>query len=257
MKELGNIQGILVDLEGVLFVGDQVVEGAPETIAYLNRKRIARRYLTNTTTKSTETLHKKLKTMGFPILQKEIISAPMATVLYLRNLGAPTCYLLVSDEVKQDFREFVSSNENPDVIVVGDIGEAWDYQLVNKLFRMMMNGAQLIALHKGRFWQASEGLKVDFGAFIAGLEYATGMQALIIGKPSPSIFEMALKDLDLPAKNVAIIGDDIDSDVGGGKACGLAGILVTTGKYRQDYVSRSSIEPDLTLPSIKALRDLI
>jgi ribonucleotide monophosphatase NagD (HAD superfamily) len=115
----------------------------------------------------------------------------------------------------------------------------------------------VIALHKGKFWRANEGLKVDIGAFIAGLEYATGKEALVIGKPSPSFFQLALDDMALSAGDVAIIGDDIDADVGGGIASGLKGILVKTGKYREDYVSQCSVKPDWTLETINELIDLL
>lgn len=257
MNALQNIKGLLIDLEGVLYIGDRIIDGTPETLHYLRSKKVVCRFFTNTTTKSVETLHRKIVNMGFDIEKNEIISAPHAAVLYLRKIADPTCYLLLSDDAKRDFTEFQLAETNPQYIVVGDIGNAWDYDLVNKLFQMIMHGAKLIALHKGRFWKTEDGLRVDIGVFIDGLEYATGKQAVIMGKPSKSFFDLALQDMHLSVKDVAIIGDDIDSDVGGGMSCGLEGILVKTGKYREDYVAESNIKPDMILESLNELKRII
>jgi HAD superfamily hydrolase (TIGR01458 family) len=107
-----------------------------------------------------------------------------------------------------------------------------------------MHGAKLIAIHKNRFWQTEYGLQMDIGGFVDALEYASGVNAMIIGKPSPDFFQVALDEMGLKSTEVAIIGDDIDVDVGGGQQVGLKGILVKTGKYRQSYADTSAIKPD-------------
>ena len=89
--------------------------------------------------------------------------------------------------------------------------------------------------------------------FVAGLEYVSGSKATIVGKPSTDFFDLALKSMDLPPGKVAMIGDDIDSDVGGGQNAGLLGILVKTGKYREDYVAESDVEPDAIIDSFADL----
>ncbi|MEN8259676.1 MAG: HAD hydrolase-like protein, partial [Pseudomonadota bacterium] len=114
-------------------------------------------------------------------------------------------------------------------------------------------GAELIAIHKNRFWQTDFGLKMDIGGFVVALEYASGKPALTIGKPSADFFRMALKSMDLSASDVAIIGDDIDSDVGGAQAVGMTGILVKTGKFREEYVAQSRVTPDWVIDSIREL----
>ena len=118
---------------------------------------------------------------------------------------------------------------------------------------MVMAGAELIALHKAKYWQTQDGLQVDIGAFVAAVEYATGKEATIIGKPSPAFFQAAVQELDCPRDEIVMIGDDIDADVGGAQKCGIRGILVRTGKYRQEYVSASAITPDAVLDSIAQL----
>jgi HAD superfamily hydrolase (TIGR01458 family) len=253
---LSEISGLLLDLDGVVYVGEQVLEGAVETINYLKAKNIPCRFTTNTTVRSAASLHQKLTGLGLPVEEMEIFSALKATVRYLRARGRPSCYLLLTEDPISDFSEFPVSETSPDYVVIGDVGKYWDYELVNKVFRMVMNGAQMIALHKGKYWQTETGLQVDMGAFVAGLEYVTGQEATVIGKPSPSFFKLALDDLGLTADRVAMVGDDIDFDVGGAQAVGLKGVLVKTGKYRKELVESSEVKPDLVIESIGSLRDL-
>ncbi|MEQ1636833.1 MAG: TIGR01458 family HAD-type hydrolase [Methylococcales bacterium] len=193
--------------------------------------------------------------MGFSIAAEEIISAPQATLLYLKHQHEPVCRLLLADDVKNDFKGFRQSDIEVDYVVVGDIGNAWSYPLMNEVFNCLMQGAKLIAIHKNRFWQTKEGLQMDIGGFIEGLEYASGSKAMIIGKPSADFFKIALDDMGLKPEEAVIIGDDIDVDVGGGQQAGLKGILVRTGKYRQSYTESSAIKPDLTIGSIRNLPD--
>lgn len=198
-------------------------------------------------------LQQKINALGFSISADEIISAHQATILYLKHIHYPVCRLLLADDVKRDFKEFRLSGTAADYIVIGDIGDAWSYPLLNQVFNCLMHGAKLIAIHKNRFWQTEHGLQMDIGGFIDGLEYASGVKAMIVGKPSPDFFQIALDDMGLNPCEAAIIGDDIDADVGGGQQAGLKGILVKTGKYRQSYAEASTVKPDLIIDSIMDL----
>ena len=253
---LSNIKGILFDINGVFHVDNRPLDGAVETIKKI-QAQLPCRFVTNTTTQSRQTFHQSLVDMGLPISTSEIISAPYAAVLYLRQLNNPSCHLLLSEDVKSDFAEFSQSDTKPDVVVIGDIGTRWDYFIMNKVFKMLINGAELIALHKGKYWQAEGDLQLDIGAFVAGLEYASGKAATVVGKPSSSFFQLALAELELPAENVVMVGDDIESDVGGAKKAGLRGILVKTGKYRRELVERSDVEPDRVLSSVTDIEQIL
>ena len=237
----------------MLYIGDQPIEGAAETVSRLKFENFALRFVTNTTTKSLETLHKKLVAMQLPIEKNEIISATQAAVLYLRQLGSPSCFLVLCDDPKKDFAEFPLSDVNPDYVVIGDIGQQWNYDLLNRIFNMVIKGAKMIALHKGKFWQTEDGLQMDIGAFVAGLEYVTGQTATVIGKPSRTFFETALLDMGVKPARAAMIGDDIDSDIGGAQAAGMKGILVKTGKYREELVKKSTVKPDVVVEGIREL----
>jgi HAD superfamily hydrolase (TIGR01458 family) len=163
----------------------------------------------------------------------------------------------VNDEVLADFRDFKQSDTDAQAVIIGDIGNAWTYDLLNNVFRLLMNGAELVALHRNKFWQTEAGLQMDIGAFVAGLEYVTGKTATVMGKPSPEFFAAALSRIGLKSGEVAMIGDDIDTDIGAAQAQGIIGILVKTGKYREEYVQASKIKPDLVLDSIADLGGLL
>ena len=257
MKDLSNIRGVLFDLDGVLYVGSTLIEGAPTAIAEIKRRGFSCRFITNTSTLSRNSLHAKLAILGLPVEQDELISAAQAALLYVQSFDDAVCYLVLAEDVKKDFAHLKQSDDKADFVIVGDIGESWSYPLLNRVFKLLMNGAQLIAIHKNRFWQTEQGLQMDIGAFITGLEYASRKQALIIGKPSPDYFKTALMDMGLVAGQVAIVGDDIDSDIGGGQATGLTGILVKTGKYRKAYADQSGITPDCLIDSVANLPDIL
>ena len=254
---LTNISGLLLDLDGVAYVGAKAIDGAPEAIEHLRAKGIPFRFTTNTTTRSIRSLHEKLTALGLPIEPREVFGVIRATKSYLRSLGDPVCLMLVTDDPKEDFNEFRQSETNPTHIVLGDLGKDWDHNLLQRCFTLMMNGAELVALHKGRYWQTEAGLRVDLGAFVAGLEYVTGKAATVIGKPSKAFFDLALADLGVPAERVAMIGDDIINDVQGAQLAGMRGIQVRTGKYREDLIAQSGVRPDLVIDSIADIVNLI
>jgi HAD superfamily hydrolase (TIGR01458 family) len=257
MAHLSFIRGILFDLDGVLYVGSKAVEGAVKAIDEIKRRGYRCRFITNTSTLSAASLHKKLAGFGFDIAEHEIVSAIRAALIYLQQFDDPVCHLVLADDVKQDFRHLRQSDSQADFVIVGDIGEDWSYKRLNQVFNLLIGGAELIAIHKNRFWQTERGLQLDIGAFVSGLEYASRKQATIIGKPSPDFFKAALSELDQPPEQAAIVGDDIDSDIGGGQRAGLTGILVKTGKYRQDDADNSPVVPGLIIPSIAELPDLL
>lgn len=247
------VKGVLFDLDGVLYIGSNAIDGAIDAIEKIRMRGIQCRFVTNTSTLSLNSLQKKINALGFSIPASEIISAPQATVLYLKQQATPVCRLLLAEDVKGDFTAFSQSDIDANYIVVGDIGSKWTYQLLNEVFACLNKGAKLIAIHKNRFWQTEHGLQMDIGGFVEALEYASGVKAMIIGKPSIDFFRIALDDIGLNPADVIMIGDDIDADVGGAQQAGLRGVLVKTGKYRAAYTEASSIKPDITINSIADL----
>ncbi|MEL6384745.1 MAG: TIGR01458 family HAD-type hydrolase [Cyanobacteria bacterium J06626_18] len=250
---LADVKGLLLDLNGVLYVANRLLPGALEAIVTIQKSGLPYRYVTNNTTQSLKTMSQSLQAMGLPIEPTEIVSAPYTAVLHLRDMGTPTIFPILSEDAKQDFAEFPVSETDAEVVVLGDIGDDWNYRLLNRTFRLIMQGAQLIALHRGKYWQWEAGLQLDIGAFVAGLEYATNQTALVAGKPNPFFFKRAIADLALPATHIAMVGDDIEADVGGAQAVGMKGVLVKTGKYRPHLAEKTAVQPDVAIEGIGAI----
>ena len=135
-------------------------------------------------------------------------------------------------------------------MIIGDLGAAFGYDVLNRAFRQVIDGAELIALQKNRYWLRADGLSLDAGPFVAAIEYATGRDAYIVGKPAPAFFAEVLLGMGVEADAAAMVGDDIESDIGGALRSGLAGVLVRTGKYRADAVAASGIKPTASVDSI-------
>ena len=254
---LTHIRGLLIDLDGVLYVGEREIAGASEAVRFLKTEGIPLRFTTNTTTRSLRELHEKLAAYGIPVERQEIFGVHQAAVAYLKQRGRPSCKFLLTESPLSEFEAFPQNDTNPEYVVVGDIGKRWDYDLMNEIFTLLTGGAKLLALHKGKFWQTEQGLRVDIGAFVAGLEYVTEKQATVLGKPSEEFYRLALADLGLAPGEVAMVGDDIESDIGGAQKVGMTGVLVRTGKYRETLVRQSGISPDFTIDSIADLPRLM
>lgn len=253
-----SIQLILLDLDGTLYVDKEVVPGAPAALSRLRKQSYLLRFLTNTTTRSHAELLNQLRQMDFAVDDAELISAPAAARLELQAMQEQRgekirLWPVVADAIKADFDQFVIDEQHPDFIVLGDIGDHWNIELINRLFNAMHEGAQLISLHKNRFWQTADGLKADIGFSVAGLEYVTGQTAQIMGKPTAAFFQRVLDSVKISADKTLLVGDDLDSDVGGAQAMGIQGVLVKTGKFRQTYLDKSSIRPDGILNTVAEL----
>ncbi|KAA3636064.1 MAG: TIGR01458 family HAD-type hydrolase [Calditrichaeota bacterium] len=252
-----NIKGVLFDLDGVLFIGDKPIDGAIDTLDYLREKNIKMRFLTNTTTRSFDSLYEKLEKMNLPIQKKELYAPPKIAAQFLKSEGNPTIYPVLEDATKPEFDEFKIDEKNPDWIVIGHYGEKWDYDLMQSLFDKVMNGSKILALHKGKYWQTDRGLTLDIGAFVVGLEHATGAKAFVVGKPESTFFEVAFKSMNLNKDEVIMVGDDLTNDIFGAQNFGLNAFLVQTGKYREDLVLGSEIKPYKIIASVADLKTLL
>lgn len=251
MKEsFSNIKGFLFDIDGTLHDSGKLIESAPETIAKLKSNNIPVRFLTNNTTRTAQFIHEILIAFGFDSKLEEVFSPIVASLNFLRAENNPTVFLNLHDSIKDQFSELKTDDVNPDYIIIGDIDNRWNYDLLNKLFNFVMNGSKMIALHKGTYWQQDGMHKLDIGAFVAGLEYATSQEAIVIGKPSKTFFDIVVSDIGLSHEQLAMVGDDLLNDIKGAQDAGLMGVLVKTGKYREELAANSPVKPDLVLDSV-------
>lgn len=248
---MNAIKGVLFDLDGVFYVGNQLVSGGNETLSWLRSQGIGYRFVTNNTTLSRSALVAKLQHLGLDISENELLSANFAGVLQLQKMGLNRCRLILAEAAQADYPP--SIDEKPDAIVIGDIGNEWDYDLLNTLMNQILEGAELIALHKGRYFQTDKGLMLDSGAFVAALEHATGKKAHVVGKPNPAFFEMGSALLDASTNELVMVGDDLINDIEGAQNTGYHAVLVQTGKYRKAIVEQSEIIPDGIITSVAAL----
>jgi HAD superfamily hydrolase (TIGR01458 family) len=211
------------------------------------------RFLTNTTMKSRAALVAKLSRMGIHAEHKEMFSTAVVAARWLASEGVTRIQLLVHDDAHEDFGNFEITHEGPEAVVVGDLGKAFTFDLLNSAFLSIRSGARLVALQKNRFWQTVNGPALDAGAYVAALEYAAETEAVLVGKPNRAYFEMAVEDMDIPASRVVMIGDDVHTDILGASAVGAKTILVKTGKYHLDADKPPPVEPDWVLDSIADL----
>lgn len=220
------------------------------------------RLVTNTTSRSRAMLVERLRGYGFAVSSEEVFTATIAGAEVAREAGYLSVAPFVPEPALADLvgldlcggTSGKPASRNPQAVLVGDLGDRWTYALMQQAFEYLMAGAALIALSRDRYWLKDGHLALDAGPFVSGLEFATGKDALVAGKPSPAFYAAALRSMGLDTpKAAAMVGDDVWSDVQGAQRAGLQGWLVRTGKYRPAVLADSGVKPDRILDSVAAL----
>ncbi len=249
------VAALLIDLDGVLYVGERPLPGAVEAVRWLQAQGIPHRFLTNTTSRPRTALVARLARLGIDTDADHILTPPVAACHWLRETGRRRLALFVPEATRAEFAAFKvlpeTAETGADAVVVGDLGEGWDFPTLNRAFRLLMaqEHCALLALGMTRYWQAPDGLRLDTGPFVEALRYASGREPVVTGKPAPAFFQAACEDLGLAPAQVAMLGDDVVTDVGAAQAAGLKGVLVETGKFRPADLERG-IVPDARLPTL-------
>ncbi len=246
-------KAFLIDLDGTLYFKGKPCPGAIEAVNDLRQEKYQLRFLTNTTAKTPKMLHAQMRDLGFDIYEDEIFNATYACLLHLRAQSEARCHFMVDDAVKAYFKEIPVDDHAPDFVVVGDYGEGFDFHALNHAFRLLMDGAELIALQKNLYWFSPEGIRLDCGAFVTLLEAAAGKTATIMGKPSKTFFKTGLGNLRLTPKDVVVVGDDITTDIVGAESMKMRSVLVKTGKFKPDQLENPIAKPTWVLESILEL----
>jgi HAD superfamily hydrolase (TIGR01458 family) len=253
MRAAEQIKGLLIDLSGTLYVDEDPIPGAGRALQALQAAGLPVLFVTNTTSRPRRRILERMARLGIAAESDEIFTAPLAAADALREAGHRRCHFLLPEPVLEDFEGFDAVDERPDAVVVGDIGRDFDYARLNRAFQHLEAGAAFYALAANRFFESGGALQLDVGPFVAALEYASGRSAQIMGKPSAAFFYRAAGRLGLQPGEIAVVGDDVESDVGGALAAGLRGVLVKTGKYRPEMAKASEVCPDAVLDSIADL----
>jgi HAD superfamily hydrolase (TIGR01458 family) len=272
-RPLAGVRALLLDLDGVIVLAEKPVEGSARAIGALAARRIPFRIVTNTSLVSRATLSRWGASMGAPIPADRFQSALSVSAAYTaRRFPGQPLYVLASDDALSEFagQRLLSHEEagrrdaRAAAVVVGDSPESATWDNLNRAFRLIRNGAELIGMHKNRWWLTPDGPTIDSGAFVAGLEFATGAKARIVGKPAAEFFREAAIQLAAEVRargepalrrhDILMVGDDLETDVRAAQRAGLRGALVLTGKHtRADLDAarpRRRPAPDLVAESL-------
>lgn len=251
---------ILLDVDGVLHVSGELIPGAVEAVARLRELGHRLRFVTNNTTHSRTALAEELRGLGIEVDDDELQTTAAAAA---RALAGRRVFALVMHGLVPDLEGIVLVGEGADAVLLGgadeteETGRVFSYMNLARAFSELEAGAELYCLHKNRWWQTSRGPLLDSGAFVAGLEYAAGVEATVLGKPSPAYFEAALAAVDADPELTWMVGDDLESDIAGAQRYGLKTVLVRTGKFRPEQLERTTIAPDAVVSSIAFLPEWI
>jgi HAD superfamily hydrolase (TIGR01458 family) len=248
------VRGVLLDLGGVVYVGDTPIGGALSAVARLRGAGLPLRFVTNTTRRSRRQVIAELQRMGLHISDEELLTpALMARAFLQKHQLSP--FLVVHPELVEDFAGLASGH--PEAVIIGDAGDCFTYELLNRAYRKIAEGAVLLALAMNRnFKDADGGLSLDAGPFVAALEYASKRKAILLGKPSAEFYQLAVACLGSKG-DLVMVGDDAEADVGGAISAGLMGVLVKTGKYRAGDESALPSAPDYIAGSLNEAVDWI
>jgi HAD superfamily hydrolase (TIGR01458 family) len=253
------VAAILLDIDGVLHVSGVAIPGSADGIRRLRDAGHRIRFVTNNTIRSRARLAAELRAIGFPLEAEEIETTPLAAA---QRLAGSRVLALTMAAIREDLERHVALVEaGADVVLVGGADETaetarvFSYDNLNRAYGELLAGARLVCLHKNRWWQTAAGPQLDAGAFVAGLEYAAGVEAEVVGKPSRAYFEAALAELGARAGETTMVGDDVETDVGAAIRLGMRGVLVRTGKFRQEALAAADPQPDGVIDSVADLAE--
>lgn len=256
------VRAVLLDIDGVLTVSWRPLPGAVDAVRWLREAGYRIGLLTNTTSRTRAWIAATLAADGFAVDAGDIFTAPAITAAYLaRHYPGARCMLLTSGDVVADLAGVTLAADDdprqPDVVILGGAGPEFSYAALNRVFGYLRGGAALVAMHQNMFWRTAEGLQLDSGAFLPGLEQAAGVTAEVTGKPADAFFATALAALGVPAPAALMVGDDIHSDVLAAQRSGLTGVLVRTGKYLPETHRTAPVAPGHVIDSVADLPALL
>jgi HAD superfamily hydrolase (TIGR01458 family) len=255
-EALRGVRGFVLDADGVLVLQGAALPGSMRAVAALTARGIPFRVVTNFSSLHRETLAQWFARGGLTIDPQRIITGTSATAAYTatRHRGRPLFVLAAPDARREFDGQWLMTADEAETaapgtvagVVVGDAGDDLSYRNMDVAFRLVRRGAQLLSMHRNPWWLTPKGETLDAGAFVVGLEFATGQRATILGKPSPAVFRQAVaglvRDLGerLPRSSFAMVGDDLRADVAAAQRVGMKGILVLSGKTSAADVERPS-----------------
>jgi NagD protein len=250
-------QGYLIDMDGVIYKGNELIPGADIFINRLIDEKIPFLFLTNNSQRTRRDTAFMLTRMGIRAEEKHIFTCAMATARFLKNQNPNgTAYVIGEGGLLNALYHngYAVVDHDPDYVVVGE-GRTMNWEMMEKAVRMIMNGAKLIATNLDPNCPTAQGLRPGCGAIISLLETATGAKAFSVGKPSPVMMRAARKELNLQTDETVMIGDTMETDILGGVQMGYKTVLVLSGSTRREDLLRYTYQPDLVIESIGAMEE--
>jgi HAD superfamily hydrolase (TIGR01458 family) len=250
-----RVDAVLLDIDGVIVTSWEPIPGAVEAVAEL-RDRGPVRFVTNTTSRSAADVAGSLRAAGVDLDDRELVTAGVATAELLRREHPGATCLVMNDGSNDDLTgiDVVGPSDaaagSAGVVVIGSGGPSFGWDAVNTAVRAIEAGAALVAMHGSMVWATAGGTCVDGGAYARLLEAATGVAATVVGKPAPALFLEAAASMGVEPQRVAMVGDDVHSDVLAARAVGMTGILVRTGKFRPALLEGLDPGPDAVVGSL-------
>lgn len=266
---------LLIDFDGVLKLGDKPAPDIKEFLNFINKKNIPAFVISNSTLKTSADIKDFFEKNNFEFNIPSMTASDAALKYVSENYRRVKVYC--TDKIKNLFKEYLVE-ENPEAVVIGDLADEWSYEILNEIFRDVYNGADLIAMQKNKFWKPDgKTLCLDAGSFITAIEYATGKEGILIGKPSPIYFRTILAYFhetkpghaeiisaskksrqkipkqDLPDGSQVLndfqasffmLGDDLETDINSAQKIGGKGILIYTGKTKYPLPADIKMKPD-------------
>jgi NagD protein len=249
--------GFLIDMDGVIYRGREMVPGADRFIKHLRETHTPFLFLTNNSQRTRRDVATRLRRMGIDAEDRDVFTCAMATARFLaRQHPRGTAYVIGEGGLLNALHEngYAIVDHNPDYVVVGE-GRAFSFEMFEAAVRMILGGAKLTATNMDPNCPTADGMRPGCGAIVAMLEVATGVKAFSVGKPSPVMMRVARKELGLSTSETIMIGDTMETDILGGVQMGYRTVLVLTGGTRRDDLSRYAYRPDAIVESIADLLD--
>jgi HAD superfamily hydrolase (TIGR01450 family) len=264
------IGGVLFDIDGVLVTSWQPIPGAAATLRVLAEHQIARSYLTNTTSRTRAQIAEAMTAAGMNVRPDEVITAAVLTADYVRaHYPGARCVLVNSGDITEDMPGVdivdiaeVAEVGTPDVALLGGAGPEYSHLTLSRVYDWMAQGVPVIAMHRSTAWNTVDGLRIDTGMYLIGMEQTSGRRAVAVGKPAPAGFEAAAARLGVDTEEMCMVGDDLNNDVLAAQVVGMTGVLVRTGKFRQDTLDRwaadeFAMQPNHVIGSVADLPGLL
>jgi HAD superfamily hydrolase (TIGR01458 family) len=246
-----DYRGVLFDVDGTLLSHDEPIPGAAEAIERLRARGVPFRIGTNTTRRPRSAVAAVLGRGGIRVRADEILNPAVLARRLILGSGRAGAALLVPPGAREDFAGVIEDEDRPGWVVLGDLGRGFTFDVLNRAYRWLKGGAGLIALHKNRAWDSGvDGVVLDAGPYVAALEYAAGVEAELVGKPSRRFFELAATEIGLSPGEVLVVGDDLEADCRGGADAGCRTALVLTGGTTRATLDASGFRPDRVCASV-------